>query len=94
MDIMSQDAKNKKRVVFEEKISNLQKFDQESRNELKLKRDEFMKLLLDEIEDAIEIYSKKNDFELIFYQNVLLYSTQKLDVSDEITNLLNSKYKK
>lgn len=94
MKMLSEKGKKKKRSSLKNKISELQKFDRETRSKLKMQRDDIMKLILDDIKEATRTYATKNNFDLILYKNTLLYSENKMDLTSKIINILNSNYKK
>lgn len=93
MEMLSEKGKKKKRSNLQGEISKLQKFDRETRNKLKMKRDNIMKKILKDIKEASSTYAKKNDFDLILYKNALLYSGKKMDITSKIVKILNSNYK-
>jgi Skp family chaperone for outer membrane proteins len=94
MKMMSDKGQNKQRQVLEEKVLELQNFDRKARSELKMKRDEIMKEILDQIQSTVQKYAKDKKYDLIFYRNALLYHNENLDVTQDIINVLNSQYKK
>jgi len=94
MKIMSEEGKKKRNPDLIEKMSELRAFDREARNDLKLQRDKIMRDILEDIQEAIGTYAKKNKFDLIFYRNALVYNADHLDVTSEVIKILDSKYKK
>lgn len=93
IDILSKDAKEKKQVEIDNKIRQLQEFDQKVGLNLKQKQDDIMRDILKEIEQVVDKYAQDNGFAMILNTRALLYSQKQNDVTDNILQILNSKYK-
>jgi len=91
MALLSVKAKDKKQVIIDEKIKNLQEFDNESRNELKEERDTMVRDILKEIDDVIQAYGKKHSYTAILNDRVLVYGDETIDITQDIINTLNKK---
>jgi len=94
LDILSEKAKEKKQTQIDEKIKELQEYDQQTRTGLRQQRDEVVRKILKETEQVIEKYAKKNDYTMILNNRVLLYGQKQDDLTDKILKILNSEYKK
>ena len=94
LDILSEKAKEKKQTRIDEKIRELQEYDQQTRTGLRQQRDEVVRKILKEIEQVIEKYAKKNSYTMILNNRILLYGQKQHDLTDKILKILNSEYKK
>jgi len=88
------DEKVKKQAEIDQKIKELQAFDEQSRNALRQTRDEKVKEIFDDLTVAIEEYGKQNGFEMIFSDRALVYKDSKLNITNVILNSLNKNYQK
>lgn len=78
---------------MEEKIRLLQDFDRQQQTELRKERDERMKEILKDIDDAVEGYAEKEGYSLIFNDQVLVAQDEDLDITDQIISILNKNSK-
>lgn len=62
--------------------------------DLKKERDEKRKELIEDITTVIEEYAKNNGFDLILYENAILYGQKTMDITSGIATLVNQRYKK
>ena len=91
IDILSAEAKGKKQTQIDEKIRQLQEYDQQTRVSLGQQRDKMLREILKEIEGVVEKYAKGNGYTMILNDRVLLYGQKQDDLTDEILKILNSK---
>ncbi|UCH12529.1 MAG: OmpH family outer membrane protein [Candidatus Omnitrophota bacterium] len=94
LDILSEKAKERKQTQIDEKIRELQEYDQQTRNGLRQQRDEVVRKILKEIEQVTEKYANENSYTMILNNRVLLYGQKQHDITDKILKILNSEYKK
>ncbi len=102
MDVLSQEAKEKKQAELDAKIKELQEYDQSAKLELGQVRDKVIREILKEIETTTEKYATDNGYTLIFNSNaaaplpyrILVYGQKQLDITNAVLGILNSKYKK
>jgi outer membrane protein len=67
----------------------------QSYTDLKKERDEKMKEIVQDIENIVKDYAKKNNFDLILNGNIVHYAADKsMDVTADIMKLVNDSYKK
>jgi Skp family chaperone for outer membrane proteins len=88
------EEKLKKQAEIDEKIKELQAFDEETRKELREIRDANVKEIFDDLKASIEEYGEKNKYDLIFTDRALVYQNEKLDITDAVLKDVNKKYKK
>lgn len=91
--LLADKNKEEKQVAIDEKIKVLQDFDQKAREELSKKRDEAVREILKDIDTVMNDYGKQKGYDLIFNERALLYHNDKYDVTTDILNELNNRYK-
>lgn len=94
MELLSDNAKQKKQDQIDEKLKKLQEFDTTTRTDLRKQRDEMVRDILKEIDKVIQEHGKKEGFTLILNDRALLYGREQLDITGEVLGILNSSYKK
>jgi len=93
LEMMNQNAREKKEADIEAKIKSLQEFDQEAKADLTKERDNMVKDILKEMSDVIKEYGEKNGYSIIVNDRVLLYGDRGMELTNEIIKILNDKYK-
>jgi len=93
LELLSDKRREKKQEQIDEKIRGLQAFDQETKSQLLRKRDGMVRDILKEIDSAVTDYAKKNGYSIILNSRVLIYADKQYDVTKEVIEILNSKYK-
>ena len=93
-NILSQDEYNKKVNIFKTKLDNYRKDRKNKIDDATKKRVEATKKILEEITPILENYSKSNDISIILRKKDIVIAKTKLDITDEIIELVNSKVKK
>ena len=93
-NILSQDEYNKKVNIFKTKLDNYRKDRKNKIDDATKKRVEATKKILQEITPILENYSKSNDISIILRKKDIVIAKTKLDITDEIIELVNSKVKK
>jgi outer membrane protein len=94
LELLTDKQRDKKQVEIDEEIRKLQDFEREAKVDLDREKDNMEKEIFKEIEAVIEQYSIKNGYNLIISDRVLVYKQEKYDITREVLNLLNSKYRK
>lgn len=69
-------------------------FDQAKRTDLTKQRDEKIREILLEIEKVVSDYAKKEGYDLILNDRVLVYGNPNLDITEPVLKLLNDTYNK
>lgn len=93
MEMLSDKGKEEKQGEIDQKVTALQDFDRNTRDQLRRDRDRMVQAILKEIDDVIQDYGKNQGYNLILNDRVLLFKTESMDISDEIIKALNAKYK-
>lgn len=94
LELLSEKGKEEKQKIIDGKINKLREFDLETRTDLMQQRDEMVRELLEEVENAIKDYGEKEGYRLIFSERAVLFGTEGDDLTEKITAVLNKKYKK
>lgn len=92
LTLMKDDA----RVTLEGQINKdteeLKEYDRVNVTELRKERDEKIKEILLEIEQVVKDFAKKDGFQLILNDRVLIYGSETMDITDKVIKILNDKY--
>lgn len=94
IELLNGKARDKKEKDIEEKIRALQEFDQDAKTELKKERDDMVRDILREMNKAIQDYGETHGYSVILNDRVLFYGDNSLDLTEEITKVLNENYKR
>jgi outer membrane protein len=94
LELLNEKQKEKKQSQIDDEIRKLQDFDREGKAELQRERDDMVRVLLKDIETVINEYAVKNGYTMILNSRVLEYSLEEYDITKEVLNLLNSKYRR
>jgi outer membrane protein len=94
IELMNDKAREKKEQDIEAKIKALQDFDQDAKTVLTKERDDMVRDILKEMNDVIQEYGEGQGYSIILNDRVLLYGNKAMDLTDEIIEILNSRYKK
>lgn len=93
LSLLKDEEKSKAEETLQELINSLQQYDREQQTELTKKRDERIRDIMLEIEQLVDQYAKKEKFDFVLNSNVLIWAgDQVLDISKEITDVLNKNY--
>ena len=82
------EEKIKKQSEIDKKLTELQKFDENTRTELGKIRDEKVKLIFDELNNAIQDYAVANKYDFIYSDRALIYKNEKYNITDEVLESL------
>jgi outer membrane protein len=94
LELLSEKQKEKKQPQIDEQIRKLQDFDREGKAELQRERDDMVRVILKDIETVINEYAAKNSYTMILNSRVLEYAPEEYNITKEVLNLLNSKYRR
>ena len=93
MDLLSEKEKEKVKVELDKKMEGLRQFDRQVRTDLMRQRNEIIEGILQEINKIIEDYGKSKKYTIMFNSRALLYKNKDLDITAELIEYLNKKYK-
>ncbi len=91
LDLLSGDAKNKKKIEIDKNLAQLAEFDRESRRQLMAKRNDMFKEVIDEITLIIQDIGKKGNYDYIFDEQGVRYYKESSDITQEVLKRLNKK---
>jgi outer membrane protein len=94
LEMLSEKQKEKKQQQVDDSIRKLQDFDREGKAELQRDRDDMVRIILKDIETVMNEFAIKNNYTMIINSRVLEYAQEEYNVTKEVLNLLNSKYRK
>ena len=92
LDLLKPEEKDKAQKDLEQMRSDLAQFDQQKRTDLQKQRDEKIREILLEIEKVVSDFAKKDKYDLILNDRVLVYGNPAMDISDQVLKLLNDSY--
>ena len=92
--LLKEEEKGKAEADIEQMRTDLLAFDQAKRTDLTKQRDEKIREILLEIEKIVSDYAKKEGYDFILNDRVLIYGNETLDISDQILKLINESYNK
>jgi len=91
MILLSAKGKKEKQENIDEKMTKLQEFDKETRDELRSERDNMVRDILREIDKVIRDFGEKNSFTVILNDRILVYGNEAIDITQDIIGILNGK---
>lgn len=94
LDILADKEKEKKQKELEEKVKSVREFALSKESDLKKERDDRLKEVLKDIEDAVKQYAQKEGFTMVFNDRVFMYKTSASDITDKVLEILQANYKK
>ena len=92
--LLNDDAKAKKQEQLDEKLRDLQEFDQKAKRELGENRNKMIREIFKDIDDTVQRYGERKGLDMIFSDRALLYQNKKFDVTKDVLKELNKGYKK
>jgi outer membrane protein len=92
--ILKDDEKKKEQDQIDQMTKDIQTFRQTKEADLSKQRDEKIREILLEIEKTVSDFAKKEKYDLILNNRVLIYGADSFDVSDQILTILNENYNK
>lgn len=93
MALLKDDEKEKVQKDLDAMRNDLASFDQAQQTDLKKQRDDKIREILLEIEKVTSDYAKKEKYDIIFNDRVLVYGAEGMDVSSQVLEILNAGYK-
>lgn len=93
--LLSNEARSQKEREYQQKLKDLQRFTKDIREELQMKDADFTRQILDEILKIVSKYGEDKGYTIIFEKNEssLVYASEQIDVTAEVTKLYNSSQK-
>lgn len=92
MALLKENEKEAVTADLEKMRTELTSFDQTQQVDLRKQRDEKIREILLEVEKVTSDFAKKEKYDIIFNDRVLVYGAEGLDVSSEVLAILNTSY--
>ncbi len=92
MALLKENEKEAVTADLEKMRTELASFDQAQQVDLRKQRDEKIREILLEVEKVTSDFAKKEKYDVIFNDRVLVYGADGLDVSSEVLTILNTSY--
>jgi outer membrane protein len=92
--LLKEDEKAKMQQDVDKMRNEIMEFDQAQQTDLKRQRDEKIREVLLEIEKTVSDYAKKEGYDLILNDRVLIYGNDVLNISEPILKIMNESYNK
>ena len=92
--LLAEDARREKQDAIDNKMKELEKFDEEVRKTLGEKRNTAVREVFQDIENVMTQYGERKGYDFIFNDRALLYRNKSFDVTEDILKELNERYKK
>lgn len=93
LDLLQDKQKEKKQQELDQKLKDLQDFTYETRADLRQKRDDKFREIMKEVKDVLEEYGSSHNYNIIIDDTLILYKDAKMDVTEDIIETLNKRYK-
>ena len=91
--LMKTEEKENLQAEIDAMKKSLMEFDQAQRTDLAKQRDERIREILLEIEKTVSDFAKKEKYDLILNDRVLIYGNETLDITEQVLTILNDAYK-
>lgn len=90
--LLNESARNAKEKDYQQKLKEYQRFIKDVNDELQAKDEELKNKIIEEAFKTTQEYGRKNGFSLIVAKSeMLMYMDEKIDITDEVVKMLNSK---
>lgn len=94
INLLTDKEKEKKQKELEDKAKSIREFAVAKESELRKERDDKLKEISKDIEDAIQQYSKKEGYTMVFNDKVFAYYAKTNDITDKVLEILQANSKK
>lgn len=92
--LLKEEEKAKMQQDVDKMRNEILEYDQAQTTDLKKQRDEKIREVLLEIEKTVSDYAKKEGYDLVLNDRVLIYGDQGFDITDPILKIMNEAYNK
>ena len=79
---------------LQEKVKSVKDFALSKESDLKKERDDRLKEVLNDIEDAVKQYAQKEGYTMVFNDRVFMYKADANDITNKVLEILQANYKK
>lgn len=92
--LLKEDEKAKMQQDVDKMRNDILEYDQAQTTDLKKQRDEKIREVLLEIEKTVSDYAKKEGYDMVFNDRVLIYGNPGYEITDQILKIMNEGYNK
>lgn len=92
LDLLTEERRQKKQDQIDDEMRKARDFERDARETLERERDTAVRDILKEIDLVIKEYSQKNGYTMVLNSRALVFAQEQDDVTQEILNILNSRY--
>ena len=90
--LMKEEEKKDKQAALDKDRADLMDFDRKMKTDLTKQRDEKIREILLEIEKVASDYAKKEGYDIILNDRVLVYGDQTMNITEKVLKTLNDNY--
>ena len=94
LSLLADKEKEKKEKELQEKVKSVKDFALSKESDLKKERDDRLKEVLNDIEDAVKQYAQKEGYTMVFNDRVFMYKADANDITNKVLEILQANYKK
>ena len=94
ISLLKEKDREKEQKKISEEVKSYRELEREAFTDIKKERDTRMKDIVEDINEVIKDYAKKNGFDLIINETSVLYGDKIMDVTSDILKISNKSYKK
>lgn len=94
MALLSDQGKEEKQKLVDQKMRELQDYDRDAQRDLLERREGVMREIFKDIDEVIRDFGKQKGFDFIFNERLMLFRSEKYDVTESVLGELNARYKK
>ena len=88
--LLATDARTGKQAEIDEKVKELQTYDEETRAKLAEERNTYMQEILVELDEKVKAYGAEKGYDFILNSRFALYKKDSFDVTDDILQRVNN----
>lgn len=92
--LLAEGAREKKQEAVDAKVRELQEFDAQARRDLGEQRNQTVRAIFKDIDEVVQRYGERKGMDFVFNDRVLLYRSNRFDVSKDVLDELNRNYQK
>ncbi|MBU1084236.1 MAG: OmpH family outer membrane protein [Candidatus Omnitrophota bacterium] len=90
-ELLSDEAKEKKRKEIEAKMLELQNFENDVRKELQSRKNDIYKEIADDIQGVVDAVGKSGGYDYILDSRSIIYTSKDYDITDEVIKNIKKK---
>jgi len=88
-ELMDGDKRARQEQIINEKLQELQAFDQDTRQDLFNKKNDMFRTVIDEIQKVVENMAKSGNYDYVLDSRNVMFAQEKYDLTDEVIKTIN-----